>query len=65
MVSVENSQNEKSEAGSSPGDLGHKTEKMTYAQALKCRSNVELQNEQIRLGQHPTGEETNDNGLAH
>ena len=62
---VENSRNEKNEARFAIDDSSHKQAKMTYAQALKCRSNVEAQNERIRLGIHPTDETTNDETRSH
>ena len=62
---VENSRIEKSEAGLAINDSSHKPTKMTYAQALKCKSNVAVQNERIRMGIHPTGGTSNDDRLSH
>ena len=54
---VENkpSQNiQKNEAIVTIDDSGHKRTRMTYAQALKCKSNVARQDKVIGLGIHPT-----------
>ena len=36
------------------GDISHNKSKMTYAQAAKCRLNVQIQNQRIGSGLHPT-----------
>ena len=51
---VENSQVKKNEANVALDNSGQEKTRLTYAQAVKCQSNVEAQNEKIRLGIHPT-----------